>query len=91
MAYAGFGVLGLGVSIICPMVFALVGRLCPPEARPAAISRAAVIGYTGFFLGPPMLGGISELAGLRAAFAVVALLLALSPLLLIPLRRASAG
>lgn len=87
IAYLGFAILGLGVSIIAPMVFALVGRLCPPDRRPAAISRAAVIGYTGFFIGPPLLGGLSELAGLRAAFAAVALLLALSPLLLVPLSR----
>ncbi|QDC10850.1 MFS transporter [Oceanicola sp. D3] len=89
VAYLGFGVLGLGLSVICPMVFALVGRLSAPEQRPAVISRAAVIGYSGFFIGPPFLGALSEAAGLRAAFLAVALLLALAPLLLIPLRTAA--
>ncbi|SIO08856.1 MFS transporter [Vannielia litorea] len=91
VAYAGFGILGLGVSVIAPMVFALAGRLSPAELRPAVISRAAVIGYSGFFIGPPLLGAISELAGLRMAFVAVALLVALAPLLLIPLRASARG
>ncbi|MBS8228871.1 MFS transporter [Vannielia litorea] len=90
VAYAGFGILGLGVSVIAPMVFALAGRLSPPDLRPAVISRAAVIGYTGFFIGPPLLGAISEAAGLRMAFVAVGLLVALAPLLLIPLRASAA-
>ncbi|MFY0635316.1 MAG: MFS transporter [Vannielia sp.] len=89
VAYAGFGILGLGVSVIAPMVFALAGRLSPAELRPAVISRAAVIGYTGFFIGPPLLGAISELAGLRMAFVAVALFVALAPLLLLPIRAAA--
>ncbi|MCO6383410.1 MFS transporter [Oceanicola sp. 502str15] len=89
VAYAGFGILGLGVSVIAPMVFALAGRLSPAELRPAVISRAAVIGYTGFFIGPPLLGAISELAGLRMAFVAVALCVALAPLLLLPIRAAA--
>ncbi len=86
VAYLGFAVLGLGISIVAPMAFALAGRLSPPDMRPAVISRAAVIGYSGFFIGPPLLGALSEAAGLRAAFLAVALLLTLAPLLLLPLR-----
>ena len=33
-----------------------------------------MIGYTGFFIGPPLLGAISEAAGLRMAFVAVGLL-----------------
>ena len=40
-----------------------------------------MLGYLGFFVGPPVLGFLSEWQGLRAAFAIVALaLLAVWPL-----------
>lgn len=80
VAYLGFAVLGLGVSVIGPLGLAMVGRLVAPRDRTAAIARAAVIGFSGFVIAPVMMGVISELAGLRPAFAAVALLIALAPL-----------
>ncbi len=87
MAYVGFAVLGLGVSVIAPMVLALVGRRVPPHRRTVAISRVAIIGYFGFFIGPPMMGLVSEAVGLRWSFVCVAVLLASVPLCLRMLRR----
>ncbi|NNK77100.1 MAG: MFS transporter [Litoreibacter sp.] len=82
MAYLGFGTVGLGVSVIGPLGLALVGRMVPEEVRLKAISRAAVIGFTGFFLAPASMGLISQVAGLRVAFASIAfLVLMLLPLL----------
>lgn len=74
-AYLGFGILGLGVSVIGPMGLALVGKMVAPRYRTEAISRAAVMGFSGFFLAPVMMGTLSEFFGLRVAFAGVALLL----------------
>ena len=78
MAYAGFGLFGLGISVVGPMGLALVGRLVPPHFRTEAISRAAVIGFSGFFFAPGLMGGLSEGFGLRIAFAVIAGLVLLS-------------
>lgn len=75
VAYVGFGTLGLGVSVIGPMGLALVGKLVAPHLRTEAISRCAVIGFSGFFIAPTAIGSVSEVYGLRAAFAAVALLL----------------
>ncbi|WP_108387545.1 MFS transporter [Yoonia sediminilitoris] len=75
MAYLGFGILGLGVSVIGPMGLALVGKLVPPHLRTEAISRVAVIGFSGFFFAPMLMGLLSEFFGLRVAFAAVAVLL----------------
>lgn len=75
MAYVGFGTLGLGVSVIGPMGLALIGKVVPPHLRTEAISRCAVIGFSGFFFAPMVMGLISESYGLRVAFACVALLL----------------
>jgi MFS family permease len=75
MAYIGFGTLGLGVSVIGPMGLALVGKVVPPHLRTEAISRCAVIGFSGCFFAPMVMGLISENYGLRIAFACVALML----------------
>ena len=77
VAYLGFGLMGLGVSVIGPMGLALTGRLAPPDRRTAAIARVAVIAFAGFFIAPAAMGVISEAAGLRAAFACVAAMAAL--------------
>lgn len=81
IAYLGFGILGLGVSVIGPMALALVGRLVPAHLRTEAISRVAVIGFSGLFWAPSLMGLVSEAHGLRIAFGcVTVLLLAAVPL-----------
>lgn len=87
MAYFGFGMLGLGVSVVAPMAFALVGQRVDDDQRARAISRVAIIGYFGFFVGPPVLGFVAQAAGLRFSFVVVALVLAAIPGLLAMIRR----
>jgi len=87
VAQAGFVVLGLGVSVVAPVAFALVGRLATEETRARAIARASVLGYLGFFVGPPALGALAEVFGLRASFLAIAGLLVLSlPLVALLLR-----
>ncbi|KQI72139.1 MFS transporter [Loktanella sp. 5RATIMAR09] len=75
VAYIGFGILGLGVSVIGPMGLALVGKLVAPHLRTEAISRTAVIGFSGFFFAPVLMGLLSDAFGLRVAFVAVAVLL----------------
>lgn len=82
--YLGFMVLGMGISVIAPVALALVGRLAGRGARTAAMARATTIGYIGFFIGPAVLGGSSQMLGLRAAFGAVGAILLLS-LPLVPL------
>jgi MFS family permease len=80
-AQLGFAAMGLGVSVIGPMGLALAGRLAPASLRTVAIARVAVIGFVGILLGPALMGLIADAAGLRWAYAGVALLLvALWPL-----------
>ena len=87
VAYIGFGTLGLGVSVIGPMGLALVGKVVAPHLRTEAISRCAVIGFSGFFFAPMLMGLISEGFGLRIAFASVAvLLIAAAPLAMLAAR-----
>lgn len=83
-ALLGFALAGLGISVVVPLALALVGRSAPPHARLAAISRAAALGYAAFFLGPPLMGGVAQLLGLRAAFWVIAAVLVGVSFILIP-------
>lgn len=87
MAYFGFGILGLGVSVIGPLGLALVGALVAPQLRTEAISRVAVLGFSGFFVAPVLMGVVSQHFGLRVAFVcVAALILVVLPLVLATLR-----
>ena len=91
VAYLGFIVLGLGVSVIAPLALALIGRLVDPARRTRAIARASMLGYLGFFFGPPSLGALSNAFGLRVSFgAVAAALLLLLPLTPMLMRRSPA-
>jgi MFS family permease len=84
MAYAGFIIMGIGSSVIAPTAFSLVGRLGPEEARARAVARATLIGYFGYFFGPPGFGFIAGAFGLPAAFVLAAGLL-MAILVLVPL------
>lgn len=85
MAYAGFFVMGIGASVLAPTAFSLVGQLSDPKVRARAVARATLLGYFGYFFGPPLLGLIAGTFGLRFAFlwaaALVGMVFLLAPLL----------
>ncbi len=86
VAYVGFGAMGLGIAAVGPVGLAMVGRMVRPEHRTAAVARAAVIGFMGFVLAPSLMGFVSGAFGLRVAFAAVAAVALLAPLLVFYLR-----
>ena len=90
LAYAGFAILGLGVSVIGPTALAWVGKTIPSRLRGAAISRMVMIGYCGFFIGPPVIGFMAEAFGLRLALAMMGGMLLCITAILVPALRASA-
>jgi MFS family permease len=77
LAYVGFVIMGIGASVLAPTAFSLVGQLSRPEARARAIARATLLGYFGYFFGPPLLGLIAGTFGLRFAFVYAACLVSL--------------
>ncbi len=84
VALLGFALTGLGISVVVPLALALVGRSAPPKVRLAAISRTAALGYGAFFFGPPVMGGLAQVFGLRAAFWAIAGVMVAVSLLLVP-------
>lgn len=83
-AYLGFALAGLGISVIAPLAFGLVGRVVREEQRLPAISQVAAMGYGAFFVGPPAIGALAELYGLPMAFATIAAVLLAVAVLLVP-------
>ncbi|HEY7792592.1 MAG TPA: MFS transporter [Gaiellaceae bacterium] len=76
VAIGAFFVGGAGISIAAPVLFGAGGRLGPPEERGRDLATVTTLGYLGFLVGPPVVGGLAEAAGLRASFAALALLAA---------------
>lgn len=76
LAIIGVAVLGLGVAVVVPSANSVLGRHVRADQRGFAISRAWMIGFTGFFIGPTAMGLISQAAGLSVAFGIVALVMA---------------
>lgn len=69
----GFALVGLGVSSVFPVVYILATKekSMMPSAALAAVSS---VGFVGFLVGPPIIGFIAQLIGLRLALTVVILL-----------------
>jgi fucose permease len=78
---AAFGLLatGLGIAILFPLT--LRAAAAQPGGSGPAIAAVSSLGYVGFVVGPPLIGGLAEIVSLRAALLiVVAMCLAASAL-----------
>ena len=72
IAIAGFGLVGLGVANLIPVIFSAAGRAYA-VAPGHGLAAVATTGYVGFLAGPPAIGLAAEVAGLPAALGIVAL------------------
>jgi MFS family permease len=69
-ALAGFALLGFGLSGTVPTLYrAAAQRTGVPTGT--AIAAVSSLGYFGFLAGPPIIGGLAQLAGLRLAVGVI--------------------
>ncbi|MDP9479053.1 MAG: MFS transporter [Actinomycetota bacterium] len=71
LVIVGFLVVGLALAAIAPLAFSVAGDLVPQRAA-SAISVVTTFGYGGFLLGPPLVGGLAEVVGLRMALGLIA-------------------
>ncbi|MGZ8376950.1 MAG: MFS transporter [Gemmatirosa sp.] len=69
-AVVGFGAVGAGLSSVFPTVLASAGRM-PGQSPGTAIAAVSTFGYTGFLVGPPVIGLVAEGSSLRVGLAVV--------------------
>jgi hypothetical protein len=71
-AVVGFALCGLGIANAVPLLFSAAGRIDPPGPSLAA---AFTLGYTGFIVGPPVIGVLSDRTGLPHTLALLVLAL----------------
>ena len=76
VAFIGFALVGIGLAPVAPILFNAATRV-PGVSRAAAIASVTSIGYSGFMLGPPLIGSIASASSLTAALGVVVLAAAL--------------
>jgi MFS family permease len=69
----GFTLVGAGLSTVVPLAYSAAGR---STSMPSGVALAAVstVGYTGFLIGPPLIGWIADLSSLRLALMLIVLL-----------------
>lgn len=66
-----FMMVGAGVSSVVPMIYSSAGRTTTMSAG-VAITAVSTIGFSGFMIGPPLIGFIAGMATLRASFLLIA-------------------
>ncbi len=76
----GFSLVGIGVSSVIPMTFSLAGN-SKKYSPGMAISIISTYGIIGMLIGPPLVGYLAHLVGLKYAF----ILFIVCGLMLIPL------
>ena len=69
----GFGLVGLGITNVIPILFSAAGRT-PDGAPGTAIAAVATAGYAGFLTGPPVIGLVADVSGIGTGRAIVSLL-----------------
>ncbi len=69
-AVVGFTLCGLGIANAVPLLFSAAGRIEPPSPSLAA---AFTLGYTGFIVGPPVIGFLADQFGLPRTLSLLLL------------------
>lgn len=69
-ATIGFMLVGIGVSSIVPTVYSVAGKN-GKIAPGIAIAVVSSVSYLGFLLGPPLIGGISQISSLQYSYGVI--------------------
>lgn len=72
VAYLGALLWGLGIAMAFPLAMSAAGET--PGRGPSAIATVATIAYTGFLVGPPLIGTLATDVGLDRALWVVVVL-----------------
>jgi fucose permease len=72
-AVAGFGLLGAGLSCVVPQVYSAAGHLDAAHTG-GVLSKVAAVGYSGFVIGPVLIGALAAQAGLATAMLLLPML-----------------
>jgi fucose permease len=70
VAFLGLAAVGAGLAPVAPILFNASTRVAG-VSRAAAIASVTTIGYSGFMVGPPVIGSIATFSSLRTALWLV--------------------
>jgi predicted MFS family arabinose efflux permease len=70
----GFALLGVGLSVVVPLVFTAAATTGRPGPNLALVTTS---GYVGMLAGPPLVGGVAQAIGLHAALGIDVILCAM--------------
>ncbi|PXW99423.1 fucose permease [Sphaerotilus hippei] len=70
LALPGYVCVGAGLALVVPILYNAATRV-PGTSRAAAIASVSSIGYSGFLVGPPLIGGIAHATSLTVAMALI--------------------
>jgi len=68
VAVIGLGLIGVGIANAVPLLFSAAGRV--PPAGPS-LAAVFTLGYTGFIVGPPLIGVFADAASLPIALSTL--------------------
>jgi hypothetical protein len=68
IAVPGFVLIGIGIANAVPLLFSAAGRV--PPAGPS-LAAVFTVGYTGFIVGPPVIGFLADQFGLPETLALL--------------------
>lgn len=71
LAIIGFALVGLGLSNVTPILFGAGGKVEGIDAG-KGIAAVTTSGYTGFLVGPPLIGFIADFTSLSVSFLLLA-------------------
>jgi len=82
----GFGLVGLGLSVIVPELFRLGGKTNGVESS-QGISFISGTGFLGFLVGPVLLGFLADLSTLKLSFIALLCFTVISMLIALGLKK----
>ncbi|MFG2073066.1 MFS transporter [Nonomuraea maritima] len=85
-AWTGWGLAGVGLATVIPVLFSAVGAAGGPVGR--ALAMVTAFGYSGLLLGPAVLGYVAESWSLPVALVIPGILAAVVALTGVPAVRA---
>ncbi|WP_158846309.1 MFS transporter [Saccharothrix deserti] len=93
VGYVGFAFVGLGLAFAFPVIMDLAGeagRRADGTGGEREIGLVTTVAYTGFLIGPPMVGGIAHVSSLSVSLGFVAFVIALMVPAVLLVRRSRA-
>lgn len=70
VAAFGFALVGLGAANVVPLIFAAAART-PGMSAGGGVATAATVGYTGFLMGPPVIGWVASHSNIAVALGIL--------------------